>query len=266
MELLGYSAAGIIAAAVSWVPLFLIDAATYLFSAVSLLGVSDQRRVVGRRRLNLGEDIIEGARFILSNGTLRSTLGLTFIVVLFVGMTLPVLVVLSYRSLHVGALGYGLLEAGIGAGSIVGAISVVGVMSRRPVGLVILLGVAGMGIAEVLVGFSGSLWPALLFLAAGGFLNMLYYVPLISVTQSQAPDNVRGRVMSTRFIIVQLAVLAGMALAGPLTDRLGAPLVYVTSGGLLLCAAIVGLAFRNLRAATLIEDVQQPASRVAGRG
>src|SRR5712692_10294859 len=62
MELLGYSGAGLIAAVVSWIPLFLIDATTYLISAVSLLGVSDtNRRAKSGTRIPLLRDVAEGA-------------------------------------------------------------------------------------------------------------------------------------------------------------------------------------------------------------
>ena len=56
--------------------------------------------------------------------------------------------------------------------------------------------------------------------------------------------------MSTRFILVQLGLLVGMAVSGPLADRFGAPLVYITAGLLLMCAALAGLLFRDLREAT----------------
>ncbi len=265
-ELLGYSIAGLIAAAFSWIPLFLIDGATYLVSALTLLGVDDHHHAARPKELRLRDDIVEGTRFILQNATLRSTMGLTFMAVLFVGMTFPILVVMSYGPLNGGAFGYGLLEAGIGAGAILGALAAARVMSRYQAGVMILAGVAGMGLANALTGFSHSLWLALSFLFIGGILNTIYYVPLISVTQREAPDRIRGRVMSTRFLLVQLGLLAGMAISGPLTDRVGAPVVYAASGFLLISAAIVGLAFHNLRGATLREEPVQPALKPATSG
>jgi len=265
-ELLGYSIAGLIAAMLSWLPLFLIDAATYLVSAATLIGVSDHGHAARAKELRLRDDIAEGARFILGNATLRSTMGLTFMAVFFAGMTFPILVVMSYGPLDGGAFGYGLLEAGIGAGAIIGALAAARVMSRYQAGVMILAGVAGMGLANALTGFAHNLWLALAFLFVGGLLNTIYYVPLISITQREAPDRIRGRVMSTRFLLVQLGLLAGMAISGPLTDRVGAPVVYAASGFLLISAAIVGLAFHSLRGATLREEPVQPALKPATSG
>jgi putative nucleotidyltransferase with HDIG domain len=260
MELLGFSTAGIIAAVISFVPLFLIDAATYLISAITLLGVADSRTIATPKHRRLAEDIVEGARFILTRPVLRSTMSLTFAAVFFAGMTFPVLVIMSFGPLHGGALGYGLLEAAIGAGAAIGALAAAPAMIRYSAGMLILAGVAGIGASEVLVGFSQNLGIALVLLFLGGITSTIYYVPLISLTQKEAPDYIRGRVMATRFLLVQLGLLGGMAIAGPLTDRVGPAVVYVASGGLLLMTALLGLAFRTLREASIRDET--PVSNV----
>jgi putative nucleotidyltransferase with HDIG domain len=264
MELLGYSIAGIIAAAISFLPLFLIDAATFLFSAVTLLGVSDSDRSPARRQPHLLADIAEGMRFIRHNATLRSTMALTLGAVFFGGLTFPILVIMSYGPLRAGAFGYGLLEAAIGAGALLGALLAPPAMRRFAAGGLILAGVAGMGLANLVAGFMQSVWLAAAVLLIGGIASTLYFVPLISVTQREAPDWVRGRVMATRFLLVQVGLLAGMALAGPLTDRVGAPVVYSASGFLLICTAVSGVFFRGLRNAALRDEPAQSPLVAAG--
>jgi hypothetical protein len=44
---------------------------------------------------------------------------------------------------------------------------------------------------------------------------------------------------------------------------LGAPVVFVTAGFLLICAALVGFGFRNLREASLREEPAAPALKAA---
>jgi putative nucleotidyltransferase with HDIG domain len=264
MEILGYSTAGIIAAAISFVPLFLIDAGTYLFSAVTLLGVRDISRRAARTQRRLLVDIGEGARFILHNPILRSSMALTLAAAFFVGLTFPILVVMSYGALKGGAFGYGLLEAAIGAGAMVGALLAPVAMRRFVAGALILAGVFGMGLANLVTGFMQSVWIAAAVLLVGGIASTIYYVPLISVTQREAPDYVRGRVMSVRFLLVQVGLLTGMALAGPLTDHVGAPVVYSASGFLLICAALSGTLFRGLRTAALRDEPAPAPLKVAG--
>jgi putative nucleotidyltransferase with HDIG domain len=259
MELLGYSLAGVIAAAISWAPLFLIDAGTYLFSAITLLGVPDATRTVGQQRLRIADDIAAGMRFILLSPILRSTMTLTTMSAIFMGLTFPTLVVLTYGSLRSGAAGYGLLEAVIGAGAAVGALTVPRLMSRYRAGILVLAGVAGFGAAYALTGLFPNLGLAVIFLFACGAASTVYLIPLISVTQREAPDYIRGRVMSSRFLLAQTGLLVGIGLAGPLTNRIGAPLVFVSAGFLLICASLVGLAFRNLRDASLRDE---PAAAV----
>jgi MFS family permease len=124
--------------------------------------------------------------------------------------------------------------------------------------MLILLGVAGFGASYALTGLVISFPLALVFLFLGGAANTAYLVPLISITQREAPDYIRGRVMASRFLLAQTGLLGGIALAGPLSDRLGAPLVFVTAGFLLICSAAVGLAFKNLRNASLREAPSAP--------
>ncbi len=253
-ELLGYSLAGLIVAAVSWLPLFLIDAGTYLFSAVSLLGVPDLAVRAKGTSLRLASDVVEGLRFVLRNAVLRSTMTLTLVVAVFFGLTTTILVVMAYETLKGGASAYGFIEAAIGAGAIVGALIAAELVNRARAGTLLLLGAGGVGLANVLVGFSTNLTVTIIFLLLGGILNMVYYVPLISVTQRESPDHVRGRVMATRFLLVQGGYLAGMALAGPMSDRFGAPMVFVVGGLFLVVAALLGFAFRSIRMATLRDE------------
>jgi putative nucleotidyltransferase with HDIG domain len=260
MELLGYSLAGLIVAAASWLPLFLVDAGTYLFSAVSLLGVPDLAIRAKGKSLRLAGDILDGLRFVLQSAILRSSMTLTLVVAVFFGMTTTLLVVMAYGPLNGGPSAYGFIEAAIGAGAIIGALVAAELINRVRAGTLLLLGAAGVGLANLLVGFSRSLELTIVLLIIGGMLNMIYYVPLISVTQRESHDHIRGRVMATRFLLVQGGYLAGMGAAGPLSDHLGAPIVFVVGGLFLIVAAVLGVAFRSLRMATLRDDV--PATPV----
>ena len=256
MELLGYSIAGVIAATVSWLPLFLVDAATYLFSAVTLLGVADTSRAKSGRALTVIRDVVEGTRFVLYNRRVGSIMGLTTAATIFGGMILPIFVVFAYDALKSGAIGYGLMEAAVGAGAILGALIVPALIRRARVGILILAGVAGIGLMQALTGLTSILAIALVFLLVMGIASTVYYVPMISVIQRESPDYIRGRVMATRFLLVQAGLLTGMGLSGPLTDRLGAPLVFFASGVLIVCIAVLGAIPRQLREATL---ATQPA-------
>ena len=103
---------------------------------------------------------------------------------------------------------------------------------------------------------------ATLMLFFCGVAGTIYLVPLISFTQRQAPDYMRGRVMATRFLVAQTGLLIGMAIAGPLTDRVGAPAVFATAGLLLMATAGLGFAAPNLRRTTLDEGPEQPNLKV----
>jgi MFS family permease len=136
-------------------------------------------------------------------------------------------------------------------------------MSRYKAGVVLLTGVLGCGVSYALTGVLLSLPFAIAFLFVCGVASTVYFVPLISVSQREAPDYVRGRVMSSRFLLSQAGLLVGMAIAGPLTDRVGAPVVFVAAGVLVVFAALVGFAYRDLRDATLRDVSTAPLLRAA---
>ena len=151
----------------------------------------------------------------------------------------------------------------IGAGAIIGALTAPRLMSRNKAGILILGAVGACGLSYAFTGFSNNLYFAIGFLFLGGIASTIYFVPLISVLQREAPDKLRGRVMSTRLLLSQSGLLAGMAIAGPLTDRVGAGLVFLTAGVLLLVAALLGLVFDDLRNATLREP-EAPVLQATG--
>jgi MFS family permease len=183
----------------------------------------------------------------------------------FMGLTYPTLVVLSYGPLRSGAAGYGFLEASIGAGAAVGALTVPYLVSRYRAGLLILGGIAGFGTAFFLTGMLQNFGLALLFLFGCGAASTIYLVPLISLTQRESPDYIRGRVMSSRFLLGQTGLLIGMAIAGPLTQRVGASAVFAVAGFLLVCSALVGLLIPTLRDAALRDvDADQELEVASG--
>jgi putative nucleotidyltransferase with HDIG domain len=259
MQLIGYSVAGVIAASVSFIPLFIADAATYLISALTLLGVPDLASRAGARAVQIRSDIAAGARFVARSPVLRTIMTQTLVTAFLLSMTTTVLVPLALGPLHGGRQGYGFLEAAIGAGAMLGALAAAELMTRFKPGRLILFGMAGVGFCASLTGLVGSLWPAVVLLLLGGVLNTIYYLPIISLAQRWSPDHVRGRVMSTRFLLVQVGVLAGMGIGGPLSDRVGPQLVFLAAGITLVFGGLVGFVFREMREASLEDEVSPEA-------
>ena len=56
-------------------------------------------------------------------------------------------------------------------------------------------------------------WPAVFVNAASGVLNMLFFVPGVTMTQERAPRHALGRVLSTRGALLSLSVFVSYGLA-----------------------------------------------------
>jgi DHA3 family macrolide efflux protein-like MFS transporter len=142
-----------------------------------------------------------------------------------------------------GAAQYSLLESvsdvGIVAGRLI--LSAWGGFDRKI--LTNLIVFVGVGISMAVVGFT----PASMFwLAVGafffvGFLLPMVDGPIMAIMQSAVKPEFQGRVFMLVGSLLSLSSSLGLALAGPLSDRLGLQIWFVTVGVLTSAVGIAGL-------------------------
>jgi MFS family permease len=144
--------------------------------------------------------------------------------------------------LEVGPGGLGLMRAAMG----IGAMTSLAVISRLPPwqkpGQVLLLTVAGFGIATIGFGLSTSLALSLLCLAMLGVTDSISMVIRQTLMQAITPDHLRGRVASVNFLFIGFSNELGDFESGTVAAALG-PVFAVVSGGIgtLLVVATVAL-------------------------
>jgi MFS family permease len=153
-------------------------------------------------------------------------------------------VVLAKVSFAAGSFGFGLLFAGAGVGLVVGSLYAASWLERRSVSFVYSAGLALMGFGSLAAALSPDVWVGTISMALGGSGNGAAMVCNSLLVQRGAPDHLRGRAFTT-IMSANFALLgAGMALAGPITDAVGARWVF---GG---AAAFAGLAAAVARVLT----------------
>jgi MFS family permease len=171
------------------------------------------------RGSSLRENIVEGAKLVRVSADLRSILGVTVVVNVFMFSFLPMVPVFAER-MDLSAFETGLLGSATGTGMMLGSLSVAVLMPERR-GLVYLLGsfmaiafLAGLPLAA---GLSVA-YPSVLL---GGIGGGLFGATQSALVMSVAADDVRGRAMGMLsmaigglpFGILALGVLA--ELIGP---------------------------------------------------
>jgi MFS family permease len=137
--------------------------------------------------------------------------------------------------LRVGATGFGVMSAVVGAGSLVAAL-VIAATGRKPRMSVLLASGAALALLET--GFALSRWYplSLLLLAGCGFATISFSATANTALQTASPDHLRGRIMSLYIIFFAGTTPIGNLLTG------GVASVWNPSLAVIADAAIAALA------------------------
>lgn len=151
-------------------------------------------------------------------------------------------IVLAKVTFSSGSFGYGLLWAGSGIGMVVGSLYTPSWLEHRSVSFVYVAALSLMSFGTVAASVSPNVWVGAVCMGLSGAGNGAAIVCNSLIVQRGAPDHLRGRAFTT-IMSVNFALLGfGMALAGPITDAVGARWTYAVAAMLSGVAAIVARA------------------------
>ncbi|MER5432544.1 MFS transporter [Streptomyces sp. NPDC002588] len=223
--------------------LYLIDAVALCVTLWAVVRLPALPPLAGTAARRAGvREIAEGFRYISRHKVLLLSF-LADVVAMVLGMPralFPQLAAETYASYGEG-LALGLLFAAIPIGAVLGGLFS-GTFSRaRRHGWMVIGAVVAWGAAIAGFGLSGSLWLAVLFLAAAGVADMVSMVFRGAILLSAATDEMRGRMQG----VFTVVVAGGPRLADVLHGTAGAafgPRAAVAGGGLLVVAVMLVLA------------------------
>ena len=187
-------------------------------------------------------DMRTGIRYALRTPEIRLTLGLLFLVSIFV-FNFTVYVPLVVRTvLHLGAEGFGLLMACLGLGAVTGALTVGTLGARRPP-ITVMFAMAGLACSSlVLLSAVRVFWQAAIMLYFTGLFGLVLVASCNTAMQLLAPDELRGRVMSLYTLVWGGVFPIGAFLVGAVSERWGVSTSLRVNGtaGLLGVILLVG--------------------------
>ena len=141
-----------------------------------------------------------------------------------------------------GATELAWLEFAMGIGIIVGGL-LLGVWGgfKRKV-LTILVGITGMGIGIIALGLLGKeMYPfAIAIMAVLGVSNATANGPIGAIFQAKIPPEMQGRIFMVLGSMATAASPLGLLLAGPLADKIGLQVFYISAGLMCLGIAVFG--------------------------
>ncbi len=244
-DILGFGVAGIIIAATGVRNAFLIDAASFLISALFIVRIT-KRLVAGNPRpvtaRGVWNDLVAGIRYHRENLVVLSLLISFSLGVLAMGGLNALLMVGVERLLQVGAYWWSFLLM-VQAVAMFASAGAIGRWAQKvPKPYLVLPGFLGIGLCAIGLSLSHTLPLAFLLYAVLGAANSAFLVPSLSWIQEIVPFEFRGRVFSLRNVALNLAAIISYAVAGPLGDRVGVAPV-MAGVGVLLCLTTVLSAF-----------------------
>jgi MFS family permease len=224
---------------------FALDAATFLASAAFLTRVRPRRRGAavpqpGRRDASVWSEIRAGAREVRSRTWVWATL-LSFCAGLFFGLA-PWFVlgplIARHQYGHVSV--YGILEAAVGLGTIVGALIGVGWRPRRPMRAA-MLAIMAWPVAGILYAAGVTLFVVLPVTLVAGIGIAVFDILWTTALAERIPPGSLSRVSSFDWMVSGALLPLGYAIAGPLAQELGAVEVMLVGSSLALIVFALGL-------------------------
>jgi MFS family permease len=184
------------------------------------------------------DSLLSGVRFVFGNRVLLGLVSLDLFAVLLGGAT-ALLPIFANDLLKAGPIGYGLLRAAPSIGAVAMALLTAHLAPWRKAGGVMLLAVAGFGLATLVFGLSKSFWLSMAALALTGMFDNISVVIRSTVTQLITPDAMRGRVSAITFLFISCSNELGEFESG-LTARWFGAVGSVIFGGIGTLLVVLG--------------------------
>jgi MFS family permease len=242
-SVLGPLAAGALLVFVPVEVILLLDAASFVASAVMLSLIARPFNApITKRATSIRQDIVEGLRYVLSHPVLRN-ISLMMAMINMVGATVfAQLVLFAKQALRAEDSEVGLLFAAGGAGVVVLSLAAGPLRKRWSFGNVALGALMLSGLLTVALAYTTSLWLAVVLWAISSGLGVLFNINTGSLRQAIVPNQMLGRVISIAMVLAWSANPIGALAGGLLIERTGdVRLVYAVIG---LVTFLIALVFR----------------------
>jgi DHA3 family macrolide efflux protein-like MFS transporter len=220
---------------------FWIDATSFLFSAMLLIGIKGvvaRIAVDGDSDRSPWNDVKEGVRYAVKSRLLQGvTLGIA-IAMLGLGAVNVLFIPFLRHIFQAPIEALGGLEAAQGAGMLLGGL-LIGALGKRlhPI-MVAVLAMLILGLSVGLFGFAPAYGYAFVLLPLAGFTLPPINASLQTLLQRGVPNEILGRAGSVMDMAISVANLFSMGVAGWLGDLMGLRETFILSGVMLMLGGL----------------------------
>jgi MFS family permease len=261
-RVIGPALAGLLIATVGLEACFFANGASYLAVIASLMrmeaGYSRAPAAASLWRL-LGE----GFAYVFGNRWPRALVIIVTTFSVFGFSFMPLMPVFARDALELDASGYGIMVASIGAGALAAAFFMAAFGGRVRQSRLELGSSVSFGAVLLAASMSPNFWSAVVLYTICGGTMALSGIAANTMLQTEAPDELRGRVMGFySFMVLGLAPFGSLQ-AGWLAERFGVRVAFAV-GGLVCLAVAAGVSWWMGRAVRERRVRRQQRERLAG--
>jgi len=234
--ILGPAIAGIIATQLSATVAYSIDLLTFAASLAAVYLIRFVPPPENAERPSI-EGIKKGWKYAFSR---QELVGTYFIDIAAMFFAFPQALYPALASIY-GDKYVGFFPAAIAAGALAASLTSGWAKNVHRHGLMVTIAATLWGVAIVMFGFMDSIVPALIFLGAAGFFDMISGIFRGSIWNQTIPNFLRGRLASIEMMSYLTGPMLGSAKMGIVAEHFGVRAALISGGGLCI-AAVLGAA------------------------
>ena len=255
-ELGGYLVGGVLVVSIGYMSTFVADGATYVMSAVLLLGLKSSEIGV-KCATPLVSLIAQAPKVVLAiwrRTPLRTNLMFASLPMVFLLMNTPNAYALALEVFDKGPAGFAAMEVITSIGWIIGGVVASRVDYQGDRNRYVFWSISAMAVCYVAVGLSANFWVAVAFLSVAAVANVGVIVGSMTLFQEIEPRSDKGRIIAIRAGFGQIATTVGLLAGGALGAAIGVrPLFLVAAVGAAVTAILVFLPYRATLDRTVVE-------------
>jgi len=237
-SVLGHASAGFLVAYTGYSGTFLLIMLYIAIAGTALFQIERKPIVHSNKGQATWESVKEGVKYVFKTKELLGALSLDMLAVLFGGTT-AMIPFFAGDILHVGAIGFGWLNAAADIGSMIIILTLTFFPLRKKQGLVLLFVVAGFGLSIITFGISTIYWLSFVALLVSGALDGISVVIRGTILQLKTPDEMRGRVSAVNSMFINSSNEIGAFESGAAAKLLGIVPSVIFGGGMTLLVVIM---------------------------
>ncbi len=223
--------------------LMYIDALSFVISACSLALISisfNQQKEGDARVTHIGQDVIEGLRYVLGHPVLRN-ISLMMALLNFITITtFSQLILFAKERLQASDAQVSVLYAVSSVGIVILSLAAGPLRKRWPFSKVALGALMCDGLLTIILAFTRQYWIGAMLWASISGLGILFNINTASLRQTIVPDHLLSRVVSIASVLAWSAIPLGSIIGGAVVTWTGnIVLVYAIIGGLTFLVPLI---------------------------